>query len=155
MKCVYKLEHKNCKEIDFETGEEICDTKMLGFFSSKEKCNESIKEYLLQPGFKDYPERFFIEKVYADIDDYNDKVGHFDKYVYYLSHEWYDGEYDYQTHFGYYSSLKKAKKAKEMYKKETEFIKYPDGFDIGKYLINEREWKEGFFSWSELDAEME
>jgi hypothetical protein len=72
MKCVYKLEHKNCIEIDFETGEEICDTKMLGFFSSKEKCNESIKEYLLQPGFKDYPERFFIEKVYADIDDESD-----------------------------------------------------------------------------------
>ena len=46
MKHVYKLEHKNLKEIDFETEEEICDTKLLGFFSSREECNKSIKKIL-------------------------------------------------------------------------------------------------------------
>lgn len=153
MKCVYKLEHKNLKEIDFETEEEICDTKLLGFFSSREECNKSIQKYLMQPGFKEHPDRFFIEKVEADIDDFNDKIGNFDKYVYYLNHEWYDGEYDYQCDIGFYSSLKRAKKAKQMYKQDEAFIDHPEGFGIDKYLINEREWKEGFFSWSEEDKD--
>lgn len=35
MKLVYELLHKRIVEIDVETGERICDTKLLGFFSSE------------------------------------------------------------------------------------------------------------------------
>lgn len=42
MKVVFQLEHKRLCEMDENTGEEIFNTKMLGFFSSEKKCNEAI-----------------------------------------------------------------------------------------------------------------
>lgn len=151
MKEVYMLVHKNIIEIDNITGEEICDTKLLGFFSPKEKCREVIKYYLKQPGFKDYPDRFFYERVDANVDNYNDIVGKFDKYVYCLSHECYDGEYDYLTTLGFYSTRKKANSAEKKYRLEPEYLEHQDGFCVGKYKINDMEWKEGFCSWDDMD----
>lgn len=151
MKSVYRLIHKNIIEIDKRTGKEICDVKLLGFFSSKEKCKEAIKYYLKKPGFKDYPNRFFYDVINANIDDYNAVVGKFDKYVYYLSHEWYDGEYDFESDLGFYSTKKKANLAEKKYRLEAEYLEHQDGFYIGKYKINEMNWKEGFLAWEELD----
>ena len=151
MKEVYILMHKHIIEIDKITGEEISDDKLLGFFSPKEKCKEVIKYYLKQPGFKDYPNSFFYEIVDANIDDYNDIVGEFDKYVYYLSHEWYDGEYDYVTDMGFYTTRKKANTAEKKYRLEPEYIEHQDGFCVDEYKINELHWKEGFCSWDDMD----
>ena len=140
---VYMLKHKLLVEIDEETGEEVCDTSLLGFFSSEDNCENAIASYLEMPGFCEYPDRFFIEEVDADIDYYNDIVGEFEKYVYYLSHEWYDGEYDYVTNVGFYSTRKKANNAMKKYAKSEEFKKHKDGFCIDQYLINEMHWRYG------------
>lgn len=149
MKCVFQLEHKRFCEMDENTGEKIFDTKMLGFFSSLQKCDEVIRYYVTQPGFCEYPEDFYIEEIEANVDDFHDKAGMFRKYVYYLTHEWYDGEYDIVTTFGCYSSMKKAKAAEIQYRLEPDFAEHSEGFCIDKYEIDKMEWKEGFFTWKE------
>jgi len=147
MRFAYKLEHKRIAEVDNETGEKIPCTKLLGFFPSEEKCKEIIPLYLNQPGFKDFPDDFVIEKIEADVDDYNKTAGEFDTSVFYLSHEYYDGEYDHISNLGYYSTQKLAEQAKKRYELEPELIAYPDGFCIDECKIGKREWKEGFFTY--------
>lgn len=146
MKFVYRLEHK--RVVDEIANEIITETKLLGFFSSKKKCKNTIPLYLEQPGFKDYPDDFVIKKIKADVDDYNKVAGRFECYVFYLSHEYYDGKFDYISNLGYYSSKRKAEIALAKYENEPKYKKYLEGFWIGKYVINKREWKEGFFDWT-------
>lgn len=145
MKLVYKLEHKRTIEIDENTGEKISTTKLLGFFSSEKKCNDIILQYLLQPGFKEFPNDFNIEQINANIDKYNDIPDDFNMTVFYLSHEYYDGSFDYISDLGYYSKKTLARKAQEKYQLEPEFAEHPDGFCVSEYKIDEGEWKEGFF----------
>lgn len=148
MNFAYKLEHKRLLEIDSD-GDRVCATKLLGFFSSEEKCRAVVSDYLKLPGFKDYPDDFVTEKVSADIDDYNYNIGDFGSSVFYLEHEWYDGEYDYVTGLGYYSSMKAAENATALYRLETEFSEHPDGFAVGEFKIDKREsgWEEGFSTY--------
>lgn len=54
-KYVYLLQHSY--EID-----EVEETKILGIFISKAKANAAIKYFIQQPGFKDYPNDFYIDK---------------------------------------------------------------------------------------------
>lgn len=153
MKSVFLLLHKHVLEYDLETGEAICDTKLLGGFSSKEKCEDVIPYYLKQPGFKDWPDEFEIEEVYADMDEFSDVVGEFTDTVFYLSHEWYDGEYDYITQLGFYSSFQKAKNAESAFKKDSCFAEHPDGFEIGEIIIDKTGWTEGFVDWDDIRFE--
>ena len=83
------------------------------------------------------------------MDDFNEEAGEFCQYVYYLTHEWYDGEYDYVTTMGCYSSLEKAKEAEQNYRLDPDLVDHPEGFCIDKYEIDKMEWKEGFFTWKE------
>ena len=147
MKYVYEFEHVRTVAIDKDTGDVIHNTKLLGFFSTKEKCKELIPFYLEQPGFKDFPNDFSIKKIEADINDFNETGGEFGTTVFQLTHEWYDGEYDYVSHLGVYSTKKLAKKSLASYKLEPEFLGHPDGFCIDECLIDECEWKEGFFTY--------
>lgn len=144
MESVYLFQHKRLIEIEPQTGEKVYDTKILGFCSTEEKCKELIPFYLQLEGFRDYPDDFFIEEVKADIDGFNDAPGEFGKYVYYLSHEYYDGEYDNITDIGYYLTQQKAEETIRNYKSEPEFLLYPDGFEIGRYEIDQTYWKYGF-----------
>ncbi len=144
MKYAYKFEHKRLMEVNKETGEKIYNTKLLGFFQSEEECKQLILEYLKQPGFIDCPNDFIVEKVEADVNEFNDIPGEFESSVFYLAHEWYDGEFDYVTDLGYYSTEELAKKAQIRYQLDTNFIEHPEGFCISKYIIGECEWKEGF-----------
>jgi len=64
MKYVYKLEHS--RKID----EEYDTTKLIGFFSSKEKAEEIIENYKKMEGFRDYPEGFTIEECEIDFNDW-------------------------------------------------------------------------------------
>jgi len=141
---VFELGHKRVVEMDRETGEKIHNTKLLGFFSSEEECRNVIPLYLQQPGFKNYPEDFVIKKVEADIDDFNDVIGDFKSLLFYSSHEYYDGEFDYITDLGYYSTYQKAKKSQLKYKREPEFSEHPDGFYIASFKIGRRGWTAGF-----------
>lgn len=111
------------------------------------KCQEAIDFYKTLPGFKDFPDNFCIDEITADEDFFNDEVGKFDTKVYFLCHEWYDGEYDYVSHLGYYSTIQKAEQAEERFKLEKEFLEHLEGFGIDEYFIDKLEWSEGFFSW--------
>lgn len=145
--------HKRWIETD-ENGDEISSGKLLGFFSSQSECENAKREYIKQPGFRDYPDCFIVEKVYADVDDYNDDVGDFDGHVYYLAHEWFDGTYDHITEFGCYSTEDKAKQAQKTYQFDADLIDHPNGWSIDDYVINKRWWTEGFFIW-ESDEHVE
>ena len=145
MKFVYELKHKRLVETIEETGEEVRNTKLLGFFSTREKCNEVILHYLEQPGFKDFPDDFVISEVEADLNDFNDVPGEFNNVVYYLTHEWYDGEYDIVSYLGYYSTSEKAQVAELQYRLDPDLKDHQDGFVIDAYKIDEKKWTEGFF----------
>lgn len=144
MKCVYELNHKRLVAVIKETDEKVNNTKLLGFFSSKKRCEEAILYYLKQPGFKDFPDDFVISQVKADLNDFNDIPGEFNNVIYYLSHEWYDGEYDIISDLGYYSTYKKAEIAESQYRLEPDIKDHPDGFVIDAYEIDKMEWTEGF-----------
>lgn len=147
MKRVYRFIHRHFVEIDMKTGEEVYNTMGLGYFSSEEKCLELIPFYLELPGFKDYPNAFIIEEVEADVDYFNDEIGNFEGYVYELSHEYYDGEYDNVSFLGFYSTLQNAERAERKFRLDEDFVNYPEGFCISKYEIDKKEWTEGFFTW--------
>ena len=144
MKYVYELNHQRLVEVIEETGEKVNNTKLLGFYSSKEKCEEVILYYLKQPGFKDFPDDFVITQVEADLNDFNDISGEFNDVVYYLTHEWYDGEYDIISDLGYYSTHEKAEIAELQYRLDPDIKDHPDGFVIDAYEIDKMEWTEGF-----------
>ena len=144
MNNVYMLTHRRITEFDDQSGENIYSTCLLGFFSTKAKCNEMIEHYLKQPGFIDYPNGFIIESVEANDDDISAQFG---KTVFFLSHEWYDGRYDHVSYLGYYSTKESAEKALNKYKNDLEFTDHLDGFCIDAYTIDEGWWMEGFFIW--------
>ena len=52
MKYVYMVEHSRKVE------EDVYDSKLLGFFSTKEKAEQAILEYKTVIGFRDYPDGF-------------------------------------------------------------------------------------------------
>lgn len=147
MNFVYKLTHEYIVEKELETGEKICDIKLLGFFATCERCKEVIAYYTNQPGFRAFPDDFVVEKVEADMDDFNEVVGDFKSSVFYLSHEWCDDDYDYISHLGYYSSHKNAHKAMALYQMESDFQKHLDGFCVDEYKIDKCEWTQGFFTY--------
>ncbi len=68
MKYVYKLEHKRI--IVNESVDVISCTKIIGFYSSREKVMSVIEKYKSIKGFKDYPNDFIIEKCEVDFDDF-------------------------------------------------------------------------------------
>lgn len=149
MREVYELLHRYVvEEVD---GEAVQETKLLGFFSSKQKCQEAISYYITQEGFEKYPDNFVIDKIEADIDDYHDIPGDFEGKVYFLSHEWYNGEYDYVTYVGYCSTRQKAEDSKMLVQLEEEFSEHQNGFWIDEYIIDQMEWKEGFCSWEDME----
>ena len=147
MKILYKLEHKHLIKTNLEIREKVYDTKVLGFFSSEEHCKNMIMYYLQQPGFKDFPNGFVIEQIGANIDVFSDSDDAFDSSVFYLSHEYYDGEFDYISNLGYYSSYSLAQKKQSEYQLEPEYANCLDGFCIDEYEIDKAEWTEGFFVW--------
>lgn len=139
LKVIYMLTHSRSVE------EDVHDTKLIGFYSSRQNAEKVIKRYKSITGFCDYPEDFVIEEWEANVDDFNDICGDFKYTVFYLAHEYYDGvEYDYVTDIGVYSTLKKAERAMSKYRKLPQFKEYTDGFSIDEYEIDKDHWTEGF-----------
>ena len=52
-------------------GDRIYDTKLLGFFLSEKECEEVVLKYGNLEGFCDSPSGFAIERVEANVDDFN------------------------------------------------------------------------------------
>ena len=144
MKTVYKLEHCILLEYDVD-GTEVRDTKTLGFFTSKSVCLDAKEFYLTLDGFKDFPDGFTIKRIRVDVNDYNNVSNHHDNQkVYQLSHEWYDGEYDYITELGCYSSYEKALLSKTLYENDDIFKNHKEGFSIDECTLNRKGWIFGF-----------
>ncbi|MCI5597195.1 MAG: hypothetical protein MR380_10900 [Lachnospiraceae bacterium] len=60
MKKVYMVYH----EIKMSRG--ICNYKLIGFYSTKEKAKKIVKKYRTFEGFKDFPKEFHIKTVSID-----------------------------------------------------------------------------------------
>lgn len=69
MNYVYSLTHFRLLESKKEAN--ICDVKLIGFFSSKEKARKTVEQLKSVSGFKDYPEGFIIEERSIDFDDFD------------------------------------------------------------------------------------
>ena len=67
MKYVYELLHRHKVEQD-EDGSWICDTKIIGIYSTKKKAKETRERYKHITGFKDYPNDFEIKKIKLDFE---------------------------------------------------------------------------------------
>ena len=52
---VFLLQHS------YEIGE-IEETKIIGIYSSREKAEQVIEKYKKLPGFKEYPDTFYIDE---------------------------------------------------------------------------------------------
>ena len=73
--------------------------------------------------------------------------------LYFLQHEYSKDEYDYVTNIGIFVKRSDAKKTIRKFKKNF-MHNYPlnvlnlmSGFSISKYILNEDNWKEGFFEY--------
>ena len=116
------------------------ETKMIGYFDSETQCNKTIDQLLMQPGFRDYPDRFCIipcrtpdapeetalDTVYEVTVE--KEINDFDSYVSYLG--------VYAQEASAENRVKKCMKRIEN-KAGTEFY-------VIDYRINEVLWSEGF-----------
>ena len=134
---VYKLKH--VRAVD----EECVATKMIGYFSSKEKAEEVIESLIQQEGFCDYPDDFVIIKC-----EITGKIK--DNKIYHLTHSYaLDDEVDVINDFGEFSSMLAAvRERKEWLKQDEDMKKHPNGFCFDCYEIDtDINWEEGFFTY--------
>lgn len=127
---VYLLEHQHANDI-----------KALGFFPSYKKALETIPYYQAITGFCDFPDNFSIKKFRV-----HGMSQHRVTDIFCLTHE-YEDEYHYQdisTYLGVYSTPKIAEQALAQYRRIKRFKRYPNGFCIDKWTLNQKEWCEGF-----------
>lgn len=67
MKTVFILQHSY--ELP-DTGEE--ETKFIGVYSSKDKAENAIERLSKQPGFRDFPDHFYIDEYEIDRDNWSE-----------------------------------------------------------------------------------
>lgn len=67
--------------------------------------------------------------------------------IYYLSHEVEGEDYDEVTRIAVYSTREKGRKGLAKFQCHPKFIHHPEGFYLERYLINHKEWAEGFSTW--------
>ncbi|MNR53554.1 hypothetical protein D3C85_1735860 [compost metagenome] len=71
------------------------------------------------------------------------------KEVYCLTH-FYDVEDDEEIRYiGIYTTNERAEEVLSELKLKPGFAEHPEDFNIDRFTLNEREWKEGFISWEE------
>ena len=64
MESVFILQHS------YESPEE--QTKFIGVYSSREKAQEAISRLSSQPGFKNFPDNFYIDEYQIDQDNWSE-----------------------------------------------------------------------------------
>ena len=170
MKYIFYLEH-NHEEIA-ENGEVSDNAKLLGLYSTKEKAELAIDNFITLPGYKDYPNDFHIDryelnencyvegfklsegiysvKGYVGRDDDNCQDAN-EKIVFMLQHGYKyinsdDNECEETRILGIYSTWEKGLLAKQYYKTLPGFKDLPDNcFYLGDYVLNEPTiWGNGF-----------
>lgn len=65
MKSVFILQHSY--EID-----ESEQTKIIGIYSTRDKANAAVEKFKTLPGFRDYPESFYIDEYEIDQNNWNE-----------------------------------------------------------------------------------
>jgi homoserine kinase type II len=61
---VFLLQHSYEKEID---GLFLEETKIIGIYSSEKNAEGAVEKYKKLPGFKDYPDAFYIDRFQLDM----------------------------------------------------------------------------------------
>jgi hypothetical protein len=69
MKSVFLLLHERKKDLDNE------DIKIIGIYSTKEKAEKTVDKYKKLPGFKDYPDSFYLPEFEIDKDHWTEGFG--------------------------------------------------------------------------------
>ncbi|MGO4888002.1 hypothetical protein ACJ2A9_09610 [Anaerobacillus sp. MEB173] len=143
MRSYYSLTHQRVDGTGF-------DEKHIGIFTDMGKLLKVIENYKTLPGFKDFPDGFYVTAFKLNCDYFHEEITHnFKKdYVWVLSHGYNDeDDNEIGTFFGVYSSLNRAKNSLKMYMELPKFKRHPQGFYINKYILNQSEWQEGFVTY--------
>lgn len=142
-KYVYRLFHNH--KIEYDGNDWICDSKLIGYFTSKLYAQNIIKKYKNVIGFKDYPNDFVIQKEKIVNDDSDLQKDNTMQYIYELTHSFEDEEgYEIVTYFSVYSSLEIARRDEEKLLLKFPFSTHPEGFLIVDHQLNHCYWQEGF-----------
>ena len=142
MEYVFKLIHnRKVEEPD------IYNTFLIGFYSKRENAEKTIERFRLIDGFKDFPNDFYIEKERVD-EGIVDEDGALDKLasVFFLSHTYEEGEYDFDSYLGVFSSLEKVQKELSYLKNLPEYKEHQNDFHIDEYKLDEDNWVSGFLN---------
>ena len=135
IKYAYRLLHKH--KIEYDGNDWICDSKLLGYFSSILYAKNAIKKYNSIIGFKDYPNDFVIQKEKIFYDGFGLLKDDTIQCIYELTHSFEDEEgYDIVTYFSVYSSLEIARRDEEKLLLEVPFSSHPEGFLIVDHQLN-------------------
>ncbi|MNE11604.1 hypothetical protein D3C87_228160 [compost metagenome] len=148
------------------------DAKIIGIFDSVESAGHGIEEAVKLKGFQKLPDNFnttmFVlnrthwQDGFETTADFpnslvNDVISEEDlpirflkvKEVYCLTH-FYDVEDDEEIRYiGIYTTNERAEEVLSELKLKPGFAEHPEDFNIDRFTLNEREWKEGFISWEE------
>ena len=142
-KYVFRLLHNH--KIKYDGNDLICDSKLLGYFTSIQQAQNIIKKYKKVTGFKDYPDGFIIQKEKVICDNSISLKSDVMRCIYELTHSFEDKDgYDIITYFSVYSSLELARHDEKKLLLEVPFSSHPEGFLIVDHQLNKCYWQEGF-----------
>ena len=130
MSTVYMLRHAIPIEDD------ATEDKMIGFFSSFAATEQAIAQLRKAEGFCGHPNDFVV----SDYEIQNDSDA-----VFVLFHEYTEGDYDFYSVIGVYSSQEEALEAEKAKKELPPYSRYPDGFLTDRCPLDRVFWAEGFF----------
>lgn len=128
----------------YDSQKDDSESMLIGFFRTKDKCEEVMERYKKLPGF-DRPSCMFVMTEYP----FEVKETFQLKNVYFLSHEWEDSLYYHTTDVGVYLSEEEAiQEQNRLIDSEEEedkyFGMYPEYFTIDNYEIDKEHWTYGF-----------
>ena len=145
---VFYVFHQYLVEYDTD-GNPVNENKEIGVYTKRELANNAVNRFIVLPGFKDYPNGFHVCKRRCYYSNTNRRlsccsiVSVFSPYhEYYIPQE----NCDVVTRGAFYEEKEAAEKIVDEWKNGTVLKKYPDGFSVVEYKLNEdiRFWNEGF-----------
>lgn len=119
------------------------DIKLIGYFKKKQECQRVIEILIAKPGFNLPNAKFKIHKVHIIGRVSNPSI------VYRLTHEFFDGQYDYISEIGIFAQKEKAENKMNKLCKRRKFKINPKGFSIDEVSVGQTGWREGFVAWDD------
>ncbi len=138
---IYQLEHSRLVACD-----DIYDTKLIGFFLTRDDTARVIEEYRQYVGFRDYPQDFRVCEMPLNAQFPRQRIS-LPCNVYYLFY-WKENvqtDVDYMQDIGVFSSRERAVKAKEQWVTAHACDKSEENcLYIERYKVGQCFWREGF-----------